>query len=91
MDLTANNGRLFKAAMNLQGAEIRPTPQLIQEAYGASGWWYGYDWRGHKGDLPTPENICATWGQDRRARGKAILTDAERQAEFRRMAAEQET
>jgi hypothetical protein len=64
MDLRipAIKGRIFKRAKDLLLASVSPTPERIREIYGPGGEWYRKDWRGRKGDAPTPENILETWG-----------------------------
>jgi hypothetical protein len=60
--IPAIKGRIFKRAKDLLSASIPPTPERVREIYGPGGWWYREDWRGRKGDAPTPENILETWG-----------------------------
>ncbi len=63
MDRQANNGRLFAEAKRLAGAEIVPTPDMIRRYYGPDSWWYQRHWKGRAGQLPTPGDIRASWGQ----------------------------
>lgn len=64
MSLETNRGRLFKEAKVLCAATAPPvTPDEVRARYGPGGWWYHADWRGQKGEHPTPAIIRATWGQ----------------------------
>lgn len=63
MDFEANKGRLFKEAKLLSKATPTATPELIEQYYDNDGWWEKEDWRGKKGDLPSPHAIRETWGQ----------------------------
>jgi hypothetical protein len=54
-------GRIFRRAEELLGAKITPTPEKIRTIYGPLGKWTREDWRGKRGDHPTPENILETW------------------------------
>ena len=62
-DLEANRGRLFGESKQLSRAEPKPTPELIRQYYDADSWWYTSDWRGKRGEFPTPAMIRQTWGQ----------------------------
>jgi len=55
---TAPKGRLGKAASALLKAEY--TPEQVEVVYAAGGWWYRQDWRGQRGDPPTPEQVGET-------------------------------
>jgi hypothetical protein len=61
LKIPAIKGRIFKRAKDLLLASVPPTPDRIREIYGHGGTWYRKDWRGRKGDAPTPENILETW------------------------------
>lgn len=63
MDLEANKGRLLKEAKILEKASPSPTPELIGAKYGPGGWWYLNDWRGKRGEAPSPATIRETWGR----------------------------
>jgi len=54
-------GRIFRRAKQLLLATIPPTGDLIRALYSPGGWWYRSDFRGKKGDKPTPEWILQTW------------------------------
>ena len=53
------NKRLFREAKILGAV----TPADVRASYGAGGWWYTHDWRGKKGQRPTPAQVRETWGQ----------------------------
>jgi hypothetical protein len=36
------------------------SPPEVMEWYGQRGWWYNRDWRGKKGQKPTPEQVFET-------------------------------
>ena len=38
------------------------TPEQILAAYSPGGWWYARDWRGQKGQRPTPQQVVDTAG-----------------------------
>jgi hypothetical protein len=60
MDLTANKGRLLKAGkilLSIPGFD----PELMAKTYAKGGSWYRKDFRGTRGDPPTPEQVVATW------------------------------
>lgn len=65
-------GVLMKATGVVSGSRVaRPaseliraglTPEQILAAYSPGGWWYAHDWRGQKGQRPTPQQIVDTAG-----------------------------
>ena len=59
MDLAKNNSRIFREA-KLLGKDV--TPADVLERFGPSGWWYTYDWRGKKGQVPGIHDIRTVWG-----------------------------
>jgi hypothetical protein len=63
MDFDANRGRLFREAELLAKATPTPTPEAIRQHYGPRGWWRAHDWRGRKGEQPTPGAIRETWAR----------------------------
>lgn len=65
MPLEANRGRLFSEAKLLAKVAPPPTPELLKEYYNgrADCWWRSEDWRGQKGQDPTPPAIRETWGK----------------------------
>jgi hypothetical protein len=65
VNLEANRGRLFSEAKTLSKAQPMPTPELIRQHYNGNVncFWRARDWRGKKGELPTPAAIRQTWGQ----------------------------
>ena len=75
----ANYGRLAKAAKNLW--QMKATDQELEKYFGANGQWFKEDFRGQKGDLPTPENIISKLGAYRR--GKPKSDDAKSRLEGR--------
>lgn len=59
-----NVGRLRSEAKLLSAAaDPVPSADLVREHYGTGGWWWSGDWRGAKGDHPSPANIRETWGR----------------------------
>jgi len=60
-DIKLHGGRLGKSAKKLISAGY--SLELIKNAYSAGGWWYKNDWRGQKGEMPTPEQIIETIGK----------------------------
>jgi hypothetical protein len=64
MPFEPNKGRLFKEAGLLAKAQPVPTPDLLRLHYsGPACFWRKEDWRGKKGERPTPPAIRETWGQ----------------------------
>lgn len=64
MKLEANRGLLFREAETLSKVEPTPTPDLLKQHYsGQSSFWHKSDWRGKKGEWPSPAAIRKTWGQ----------------------------
>lgn len=65
MDIKANKGKLFKESQALMKATPTPTPELIEQNYNgnSAAFWRAHDWRGQKGEPPTPAAIRQTWGQ----------------------------
>lgn len=65
MVFESNRGHLFREAELLSKAQPAPTPELLRQHYagGAGCFWYKNDWRGQKGDRPSPAAIRKTWGQ----------------------------
>ena len=63
--IAANRGRLFREASELAKIDPPPTPELLREHYNgrADCFWRLKDWRGKKGENPTPAVIRETWGQ----------------------------
>jgi hypothetical protein len=59
LDFAKNRGRLFREAKLFKVEEI---PQ-IQKDYSPGGAWYLHDWRGQKGEAPTPNLIRETWNK----------------------------
>jgi hypothetical protein len=51
-------GRLAKRGRELFSAGY--TVEQVETWYGQGGWWYKNDWRGHRGQPPTAEQILAT-------------------------------
>lgn len=58
MDPKLMGGRVAKRGKNLRDAGY--TLEDIQRLYGKHGWWYRFDFRGKKGQPPTPEQIEKT-------------------------------
>lgn len=58
MDFDKNKGRLLKEAKALQ-----ESADSLRQYYGPDSWWYQNDWRGKKGEKPTPATIRETWGR----------------------------
>lgn len=65
MPLQANKGRLMREAKLVAQLEPPPTPELLREHYNGRPdcFWRSSDWRGKKGENPTPHAIRETWGQ----------------------------
>lgn len=60
VDIELNRSKLFGIAKRLADAGV--TEKQIRAEYGPGGKWYRLDWRGKKGQKPTPEQVVATWG-----------------------------
>lgn len=60
VDLALNRGKLFAMAKHLDKAGV--TAEQVHTEYGEGGKWYRLDWRGQKGQKPTPEQVVAMWG-----------------------------
>jgi hypothetical protein len=56
--IKSNAGRLARRGKELITAGY--TCEQIKKLYGEYGWWYREDWRGQKGQKPTPEDILST-------------------------------
>lgn len=65
MNLQANSARIFREAKLLSKATPTPTPELIEQHYNgnSAAFWRSHDWRGQKGNAPTPSAIRETWGR----------------------------
>lgn len=65
IQLEANKGRMMREAKLLSKASPPPTVELIKQHYNGnkSAFWKSTDWRGRKGQRPTPSSIRETWGQ----------------------------
>lgn len=81
-DLKANP-RFFKDAETLSKADPPATPELVREHYNGrlDCFWRKHDWRGKKGDDPTPAAIRETWGKWRQTE-KASLAAQYRAAGY---------
>lgn len=60
-DAKMHGGRLGRSASKLVKAGY--LPELVEINYSPGGWWYMNDWRGQKGEMPTPEQIVETIGR----------------------------
>lgn len=71
MDFEKNKGRLFAEAKRLG----EPASEII-ERFGPGRWWYADDWRGQRGEPPTPAQVREVWGQWNlpKSRGKSSQT-----------------
>ena len=56
-----NAGRLAKPSKELLDAGY--LPEQVKTFYSLGNWWYANDWRGQKGQPPTPEQILETIAQ----------------------------
>ena len=57
----------------LYNAQVRPTAAILQREYDQSGgYWYSRDWRGQKGNPPTPPQVTSTWGAATTYRDKNV-------------------
>jgi hypothetical protein len=65
MDFEGNRGRLFSEAKQMEKSSPEPTPELLRQHYNsrADCYWRKHDWRGQKGQDPTPWAIRQTWGK----------------------------
>lgn len=63
MDFQANKGRLLREARLLEKATPSPTPELIRESFSGAASFWASDWRGAKGQRPTPATIREVWGR----------------------------
>ncbi len=65
MIFAPNAGMLCKEAKLLLMGTPMPTPELIHRHYNGdpAAFWRRVDWRGQKGQNPTPYAIRQTWGQ----------------------------
>jgi len=71
MDLESNKGMLFREAKTIKGK--LSIEELLQD-YGIGGIWYSCDWRGKKGEPPTPALIRQTLGNlNHRSNGKTVI------------------
>lgn len=55
LDIKMHARRLGKSAKNLRVAGY--TPEQVEDTFGEGGTWYSRDWRGKKGQKPTPELV----------------------------------
>ena len=80
--LKQNAGRIGKVASELVKAEYLPAH--VTRAYlGDNCWWRRNDWRGKKGQPPTPDQIIATIGEAVKKNGKAVELDPDRVTKLR--------
>lgn len=56
-----NAGRLAKPSKELLDAGY--LPEQVKTFYSPGEWWYTHDWRGQKGQPPTPEQVLETIAQ----------------------------
>lgn len=66
MDMAANKGQMLREAKTLSECNPPATPELLRTHYGENRttcWWWSHDWRGKKGEDPTPATVRATWGK----------------------------
>lgn len=63
MELEPNKGRLLKEAGQLKACSPPPSPQEVRHRYGKEGWWWSDDWRGQRGEWPSPATVRETWGR----------------------------
>ncbi len=64
MDATINAARLARATRRLARSKDAPfSIEALRERYSPGAWWYERDWRGQKGQPPTPEAVVETWGR----------------------------
>jgi hypothetical protein len=54
-DISIHGGRLGKTASKLNKAGY--TPEQVEGLFSAGSIWYKSDWRGQRGDPPTPEQV----------------------------------
>jgi hypothetical protein len=73
MDFTVNKGQLFREAKLIAP---KANAEYILAHYGQDGEWYINDWRGKKGERPTPSSIRQTIGSFNGGAGKEYYTDA---------------
>jgi len=59
--IKTNAGRLARRGGDLLSGGY--TSEQVEAGYCLGGWWYENDWRGQKGQPPTPEDVCATIAQ----------------------------
>lgn len=64
----AQRGQLAQSSKKLRSAGA--TPKQI-EGFGA--WWYENDWRGKKGQPPTPAQVRTEWGKFKRDGGENVV------------------
>ncbi len=63
LDIDGAWAQCQKQLRALYNAQVRPTAALIAREYGQpDGYWYAQDWRGQKGEPPTPHFVTNTWG-----------------------------
>lgn len=88
LDLKANP-RIFAEAELLAKASPSPTRELLVEHYNGRPdcYWRQRDWRGKKGEDPTPAAIRESWGKwvSATATGGYALTPEDVQAEYARL------
>lgn len=65
MDFDLNQGRLLREAkVLLSKGDAAVVCAALDEYYAApASWWSTHDWRGKRGQAPTPQAIRETWGQ----------------------------
>ena len=63
-----NAGRLAKPSKEL--LEAGYLPAQVKTYYSSGDWWYTNDWRGQRGQPPTPEQILETIAQAKNGNGR---------------------
>jgi hypothetical protein len=67
MPLKPNEGRLLREAQQMHGVDPPATPAEVRDKFGVQedglSWWYRDDWRGQKGQRPTPAQVRENWGK----------------------------
>ena len=63
MELEPNKPRLIAEAKKLKGCSPPPLPEEVRLRYGKEGWWWSDDWRGQRGEWPSPATVRETWGR----------------------------
>jgi len=63
----------MRGRLNVSGKKLREAEYTPEDVRAFRAWWMANDWRGQKGQLPTPEQVRDAIGQYKAISGKVVL------------------